>query len=392
MTEKLYYSDSHLHEFEAVVTDITDNADGRFIVLDKTAFFPEGGGQKADEGHIEGFFVSDVFEKGGVIYHRCDNAVGLTPGSKVSCKLDFALRFARMQAHTGEHIVSGVAHNLFGVSNVGFHFDGLVMTVDFDKPLTAEQIAQIELSANECVYSCCSVTARILEKDELDKTDFRSKIDFPGPARIVEIEGVDKCACCAPHVSSTGEIGLIKILSCISHRGGVRLTVICGVEAYRDYCSKYRQTLNIAAMLCAKHSETDIAVDKLLQTNQSLRNTIAEMKQKHLRIIANSVKKAPLICQAVSELKGDELRELCNLLSDKAEIAVVILSETAENCYSYCIYSDVLDLRMLVKDFNSAFNGSGGGRGTVVQGKVNTCFDAVKQFFEELKVEDYANA
>jgi len=392
MTEKLYHADSHIFDFDAKILEITETERGYAIVLDKTAFFPEGGGQKADEGIIDSCDIYDVYEKDDIIYHLTKKICDANVGDTVHCRLNASLRFARMQAHSGEHIVSGIAHNLFGVSNVGFHFDGLVMTVDFDMPLTKEQIAQIEFDANECVYACLPVTARLYDREELQKISFRSKLDFPGPARIVEIEGIDKCACCAPHVTSTGEIGCIKILSCISHRGGVRITLICGIEAYRDYCSKYRQTLNISSLLCAKHDETDIAVNKLLQTNQELRNTVSELKTKYLKYIADSVCAAPFVFAVFPDIRGGDLRELCNMLSEKAEYAVILLSGDDSSSYSYCIYSDKLNLSAFVFDFNSLFNGTGGGRGTLMQGKIRGNVEDIRKFVDDLKVEKYENA
>lgn len=392
MTEKLYYIDSHLYEFDAVVEDIIYENEKCLIVLDKTAFFPEGGGQPSDTGKLNGTDVLYVYEKNDLIYHQLKQKADFNIGDSVTGKLDKELRFARMQAHSGEHIVSGVAHTLFGVDNVGFHMDELLMTVDFNKPLSKEDLELIENEANRYVFSNLRVNAEIFDNDKLSELDFRSKIDFPGPARIVDIEGVDKCACCAPHVNYTGEIGIIKILGAISHRGGVRLTMICGLAALRDYQSKHRQTLNIAAALCAKHSETDIAVERIIESNKDLKYKIGNEKMRYLNYIASGISANSVIFEIFSDLSMEELRELANLIKDQGEYAVILLSGTDDKGYSYCILSEKLELRKLVSDFNSALNGSGGGKGCIAQGKLNCCRNSIEKYINELKVDVYENA
>lgn len=392
MTEKLYYKNSHLYEFNAVVTDIVAEKDNSLIVLDKTAFFPEGGGQPCDVGTINGTDVLYVYEKDDCIFHQIKGKADFNVGDSVNCKLNKELRFARMQAHSGEHIVSGIAHSLFGVDNVGFHMDDLIMSVDFNKPLSKEDIELIENEANNCVYRNLKVNARIYEKNELDNLSFRSKLDFPGPARIVEIVGVDMCACCAPHVDLTGEIGIIKILGSVSHRGGVRITMICGIAALKDYQSKHKQTLNIAAALCAKHNETDIAVDRIIDNNRELKYKINNEKMRYLKYIAAGISSKPVICELFDDLSMDELRELANLLKESSDYAVILLSGSDDIGYSYCILSEKLDLTSFVKDFNKSLNGTGGGKGSIVQGKVKTDKYSVKKYIDELKVKAYANA
>lgn len=393
MTEKLYYLDSHLFEFTAIVSDII-NADGKTqIILDKTAFFPEGGGQQCDTGCISDLKVVAVSEKDEIIYHTVESPCGISIGDEVFCKIDKATRFSRMQAHSGEHIVSGIAHSLYGVNNVGFHMDELLMTVDFDKPLSKDDIIIIENKANECVFDNVKVTARLVENDKLRDIDFRSKIDFPGPARIVEIEGVDKCACCAPHVNFTGEIGIIKILSCISHRGGVRLTMICGNAALSDYQSKHRQTLNIASLLCARHTETDLAVEQLTEANKELKYKINEEKSRYISYIASEfTENKAVLSHIYSDLSMDEIRELSNLIKDKSEKAVLLFSGNDVDGYSYCLFAETVDIRALIKDINSSLNGTGGGRPPMAQGKVRAIRTEIEGYLKELKVEAYENA
>lgn len=390
MTEKLYYQNSHLYEFNATVIKTVEKNGKTCVVLDKTAFFPGGGGQPCDEGTIGDVKVESVFEENGEIYHILASSP-FSVGDELTCKLDAQLRFARMQAHSGEHIVSGIAHKLYGVENVGFHMDNLVMTVDFDKLLTKEELSQVERQANMCVYSNVPIHSQVFSVDEAQKISYRSKLDFTDDVRIVEIEGVDRCACCAVHVDFTGEIGLIKILSSASHRGGVRLTLICGIEAYFDYADKYRQTLNIASMLCAKHGETDIAVKRLLDTEKELNGKIVVEKSRFLDFVANSVTESEVVCEFFDSLEMSELRELTLKLKDKCKIAVILLSGN-ENGYSYCIYSEKPYLSQIVKEFNAAFSGSGGGRPPLAQGKCKGSKDTVVEFAEKLRLKEYENA
>ncbi len=392
MTEKLYYKDSHLFEFTAEIICSEYKFDYTDIALDKTAFFPEGGGQKSDTGYINGFRVEYVYEKDGIIYHRINGQVELFSHNIVSCRIDSEIRFMRMQAHSGEHLLSGIVHSLFDADNVGFHFDdGYVMTVDFNRALSKEQLKIAEINANECIYKNLPVVSRIYSKDELINIDFRSKLDFPGDARIVEIEGIDKCACCAPHVSYTGEIGLIKILSSQSHRGGVRITLVCGKVAYEDYSDKYNQTLNIAAALCSRHSETDIAVNNLLETNNSLRYELNLMQKKYISSLIEHMTFAPVQLKFLNDIAVQQLREFTEELSKKSEIATFCFIGNDIDGYSYCIFSESLPLTDFTKNFNTALSGTGGGRGVMVQGKVRSPENKIREFIESKMVTYYEN-
>ena len=192
--------------------------DGYRIVLDRTAFFPEGGGQFGDIGWLNEVKVTDTREKDGIIFHETKEP--LEEGSTVKGRLDFEVRFDRMQQHTGEHILSGLVHYLYGYDNVGFHLGEEITTLDFNGELTGEQVEDLELRANGAVFGNVPVQVLYPSKEQLQKVDYRSKIEIEGQIRIVSIPGYDICACCAPHVDRTGEIGLIRIVGCEKHRGG----------------------------------------------------------------------------------------------------------------------------------------------------------------------------
>ena len=241
-TKKLYYEDSHRKEFKATVLSCEERLtakgkkDGYAVVLDQTAFFPEGGGQFGDRGWIDDVEVYDTHEKGGIILHYTKMPV--EAGTTVTGKLDFAERFSRMQEHSGEHIVSGIVHRLHGYDNVGFHLGSENTTLDFNGELSEEQLLEVERLANEAVFADLPVQISYPSREELKTLDYRSKIEIEGQVRLVEIPGVDICACCAPHVTHTGEIGMIKFIACDRHRGGCRVTMLAGIRALKDYQEK----------------------------------------------------------------------------------------------------------------------------------------------------------
>ena len=387
MTELLYYSDGYLSEFDAVVTEITSFRGKQAVVLDRTAFFPEGGGQPGDLGTIEEAAVCDTQIENGNVYHILQNNADFTVGDTVNCAVDFDTRFARMQAHTGEHILSGIVHALYGANNVGFHMDGTVMTVDFDLPLTKEQLAAAEGKANECVYRNVSVTCWYPDGETLKELSYRSKSDVFENIRIVTIEGYDQCACCAVHVRRTGEVGIIKILSSISHRGGVRITLVCGITAYRDYALKHEHTLHIADLLAAKHGETDMAVEKLLQKQKDLSWQLHLKTQAFIAFIKNNAAYSngnrvfifPNFTPEELKTAAVELKGVCGGL------CVVVSGEDCKGYY-FSIASSTVNVKDFTKTVTSALNGSGGGRFDVIQGRFNATISQIESYFSELTV------
>lgn len=387
MTEKLYYSDSYLFDFSAKVIDVTEDNGRKAVILDKTAFFPEGGGQPGDEGIIDGMAVVDVQEKNGIILHYVKGDISCKAGDAVVGRVDSKLRFERMQAHSGEHIVSGVAHRLFGVENVGFHMIDLVMTVDFDKVLTKEQIAQIESEANDWVYKNVKIDAEIVPPEKLEALQYRSKLDLRENVRIVTIEGCDMCACCAPHVARTGEIGIIKLLTCVSHRGGVRLTMICGAKALKDYACKHSDVMSISDMLKAPNDATPAAVAELLEKLTEEKRKTALQRQKLYDHIAKGLEcSESSIVLFADDLSPDELRELAELCKTKTKKIMAVFSGNEEQGYAFAIASESVKLRALSKDINIRLNGRGGGRDEMLQGRVVAGENEIRKYFAELEV------
>lgn len=369
MTEKLYYKESHLKKFKAKVISCEPSGKEYKVVLDRTAFFPEGGGQAADTGTLEGVRVTDVQEKNEVIYHTVEGE--FAPGTEVEGILDWESRFSRMQQHTGEHIVSGLIHGRFGYDNVGFHLGEEVCTLDLNGPITKEQLREIEYAANEVVALNLPVEVIYPSKEELREMDYRSKIEIEGQVRIVVIPGYDVCACCAPHVDMTGEIGLIKFVHMQNYKGGVRITMVCGFRALRDYQAKEESVKSIMFSLSAKEELIAEAVEHLKEENASLKGKLAEAQHSLLGYKAAEISKGQKrVCIFDKDLTGSALRELMNLVLDRDIEICGVFAGNEEEGYRYVIGSRTEDVRPLSRTLNEVFMGRGGGKPEMVQGSL----------------------
>jgi len=383
LTEKLYEQSAYLWEFTAKVQSCEKNGDFFDIILDKTAFFPEGGGQGADKGTINGIEVLDVQIENEIITHK--TAEEIPVGTEVKGKLDRELRFARMQSHSAEHVVSGIVHTLFGYENTGFHMSERIMTVDFSGPLTADDISDIELRANKAVYANTKITAFFPTPEEAEKIQYRSKLEISEGLRLVTIEGVDCCACCAPHVGATGEIGLIKVLDFCPNKGGTRLEIVAGIFALEDYISLNSVNKGFMKLFSAKRNETSEAVNRQNDLVNELRGensrllkrlVIAELEPVN---VGNS---AYAFCDGVSY---DELRHCSNHLLEKGVNVCVLLSEAEASNYIYVVSSEKNDVKPIVAELNLAFGGKGGGKPNYAQGKISAeSKEEIKSFLEKV--------
>lgn len=390
MTEKLFYQDSHLAEFEAevlscepVTPDILPGHSGGFAAeLDRTAFFPEGGGQYADTGVLGGVRVTDVQEKDGRILHLMESP--LEPGACVKGCIDWEERFMKMQQHSGEHIVSGLVHSTFGYNNVGFHLGSEDCTMDFDGELTKEQLVQIEQEANRAVWKNLEIQTLYPSKEELAGMEYRSKIEIEGQVRIVVVPGYDVCACCAPHVSRTGEIGLIKLTHVQRYKGGARVTMLCGGRALQDYETKQEQAGQISALLCAKENEIAEAVRHLRDEADSLKYELGEKEKKLIAAKAEMIPKdGGPVCVFTEDIAGDSMRLLMNLVLEAGHSVCAVFHGNDSEGYRYVIGSRTQNMRELVKEFNAAFDGRGGGKPEMVQGTARGCESEMRTWILE---------
>ena len=383
MTEKLYYIDSHLRDFEASVLSCEETKKGWAVTLDRTAFFPEGGGQMADTGFIGEARVLDVHEKEGRILHYADRP--LPAGEHVSCKIDWEQRYRRMQNHSGEHIVSGLVYREFGFDNVGFHMGPDCMTMDYSGELSWEQLREIERLANEAVRADLPLRIWFPEEQELAALFYRSKLDLKENVRIVEIPGVDRCACCAPHVERTGEVGLVKLLTAERHRGGVRVTAVCGMDAWERMCQYQESVTAISGLLSVPRDRVASAVERALETQEKQKERIAALSLELARLRAETAEETEgNLCLFDEVLDEVGARELVNLLMPKCRVAAVFLGEEKQG-FRYVVGSRTVDLRRAARTFNTAVSGRGGGKPEMIQGSAAASAEAIRRAVAELK-------
>ena len=378
MTEKLFYQDSHRSTFTAIVQEVRPSGNGYEIILDRTAFFPEGGGQSSDTGSLGGVSVSDVQEIDGKIIHYTDGP--LVEGTEVEGCIDWTERFSKMQQHTGEHIVSGLIHKIYGYHNVGFHLGTDSVTLDFNGVVPKEKLHEIEQLANEAVAKNLPVQVLYPTDEELSKISYRSKIEIEGQVRIVVIDGYDVCACCAPHVKQTGEIGLIKLVGMQNYKGGVRISMLCGFRALEDYYQKEKNNREIAVMLSAKEYETAVEVERLQEELAMKKAKIAELERKFLEQKVETLDISSEIVCLFEETDPVMTRELVNLLLKKGAKMAAVFSGNEREGYRYVLGRRSLDVRENGKLLNEAFHGRGGGKPEMVQGTVQGKREEIEAF------------
>ena len=367
MTQRLYEIDAYCREFTATVVSCEKVDGGYEVVLDKTAFYPEGGGQAPDEGTLNGIKVLDVQEKGELICHKTE--AELAVGAEVKGEINWDLRFSRMQSHAGEHIVAGIVHNLFGYDNVGFHMSEAVMTVDFSGPLSHEDIEKVELLANLAVRNNTAITAWYPSPEELAATEYRSKLDTTEGIRLVKIDGVDCCACCAPHPSRTGDVGVIKILDSCPRKKGTRIEMVTGIHAYKDYVYLHNAVKAVMGMLSASRDSVASAVSKQAELIQALKYENQKMSKKLAFYELNPTKVGNCAYAITENQSYDDLIYCANSLLENGTEKCILLSKTDDTNYIYVV-SATTNVKETVSALNAALNGKGGGRDTHAQGKV----------------------
>ena len=379
MTQKLYYENQYIKEFTAQVLSCEEGKRGFEVILDKTAFFPEGGGQPGDTGFIGDAQVTDTVESGDDVIHICKTAVSL---GETECKLDFEKRFTNMQIHTGEHIFSGVLHSICGYDNVGFHMGEHSVTVDFNGVVTADELARIEKLSNEAVYKNIPVEAIYPSDEELEGYSYRSKKEIKGQVRLTKIEGVDLCACCGTHVAFTGEVGIIKAVSMMNYKSGVRITLQIGRKALEDYSEKNRSAYEISNLLKAKVDEITPAVERILAQLYEARMNYSNLKKELFAVKAAEASGEKYIAFD-DGASADDARIFADMLAEKTGIAAVF-SGNDEAGYKYAVVSRNADVREIGKAINTACNGRGGGKPDMVQGSVTASKEEIEKFWETI--------
>ena len=381
-TEKLYYADPFLKEFTATVLDCQAGKNGYTVTLDRTAFYPEGGGQPADHGTLDGAAVTDVHEKNGVIFHNVDRAVEI--GKTVSGFIDWARRFDHMQQHSGEHICSGLICGRYGCDNVGFHMGTDIVTIDFNADIPWEELLEIEGQANRYIQEDHPIDIQFHRGAELDAIDYRSKKPLEGDVRIVAFPGADCCACCGTHVLRSGQVGLVKFLSVQKFREGVRIELLCGQRAL-DYLSRtWEQAKTIGQHLSVKPMDAAAAVERLEGELSALKMRCAGLEEAVFAWIAAEQAGKGNVLLFQPSMKPDSVRKLADAVSKACGgLAAVFAGEGSH--YAYALgRADGQDISAAVKALNGALHGRGGGRNGFAQGSVEAAQSAIEAFFKEV--------
>ena len=379
MTERLFEQNPYIQTFEAVVTECEEKKGVFHICLDRSAFFPEGGGQPGDQGKLNEVVIFDTHEKDGKIWHYAKES--LEVGQKVVGQLNWSLRLSNMQNHAGEHIVSGLIHKKYGYDNVGFHMGSEAITLDINGELTLTQVMEIEKEANRAIEANVPIDISIPDKETLENMAYRSKKAIDGDVRIVEIPGYDQCACCGTHPFRTGEIRLIKILSVQNYKGGVRISMLAGNRALEDYDQKHQSVVAISRLLSAKTGEVAEAVERIQKEMGDLKFMMVQIKREWMQMkAAQMVIDKPAVCVVENSLQGNDLREFANLLSARAERVLVLSGD--EEQMRYVLFDQKNQARDLGKEIQQNFNGKGGGSPQMVQGTLSADWTVVKEWFE----------
>ena len=378
---ELFYRDEYAREFDAEVISCQKGKKGYEVVLSDTAFYPEGGGQPADRGTLGQVNVLDVKRRNGEILHITD--APLEPGMTVHGVLDWERRFDHMQQHSGEHILSGVVHAQFGYDNVGFHMNDEVVTVDFNGPITWEEAMELEDKVNAYIWTDAESRELYPSEEKLKAMDYRSKIELKGKVRLVEYPGADLCACCGTHVAHTGEIGLMKILSVSRHKDGVRMEMLFGGRAMKDYDRKHLLNTEFSCRLSAKHYETGEALQRVLDEMNAMKFRMQAMNERYYAMRATSIPVGePVIFFNEPGMSMVEIRKFCDYLISTGKVkTAMIISPKDKESVNYVMGSADLNMRDVGKLLNEKLHGRGGGRPEMVQGSFQAEAEAVEQAF-----------
>ena len=376
--KKLYYADSFLKEFTATVLSCEEVKDGWAVKLDATAFYPTGGGQNCDLGTLGGVNVLDVKEQGEEIIHLCDAPLEI--GGTVAGSIDWERRFDHMQQHSGEHLVMGQVYQKFGYHNVGFHMGTGIVTIDLDGPVTWDELLEIERKVNRIIWENRPVKTWYPSPEELPSVNYRSKKALPWPVRIVEFSGADVCACCGTHVKFTGEIGMVKFVSCIKFKEGVRIEMASGKRAMELFQNIFEQNRQVSQTFSAKILETGAAARKFNELLNQEKYRATGLQRKMFAAIAAGYAGHAQAVHFEEGLNPGQVRELADAIAEKAETAIVY-SGTDETGYSICIISKSADTRELGKAVNAQLNGRGGGKPGAFQGSIRATKAQIEAFF-----------
>ena len=378
-TRKLYYEDAYKTEFTAKVV----SANAGDIVLDRTAFFPEEGGQSADTGVLGGFRVADVKIKDGEIHHLLeDRNASFEAGTEISGRIDWQHRFSNMQQHSGEHIFSGLVHSTYGFDNVGFHLSDNEVTLDFNGVIGPDGIRDIERRANEIIFRNIPSEIRFLSGEEAKTAEYRSKIDLDDEIRVVTYPGVDACACCAPHVALTGEIGCLKVVGLQNYKGGIRVSILCGMRAMEVFFHD-RDILEKTANYLS--NSTDEVYHLVVKARTELAETKAALAEAAKKLVQVRIDQIPAgdgnAVLFEESLDAGAMRSAVNSLVQKKNGFCGVFAGSDADGYQYVIGKQGGDARTINNELRKKFGARGGGKPEMVQGSVTASRADIETLF-----------
>jgi alanyl-tRNA synthetase len=362
MAEKLYYDNPYLKEWESQVLDIVER-DGKIIVLlDRTAFYPEGGGQPADRGFIDDAEVSYVLEEGKDIYHVVDKR---PEKALVKCRLDFERRFDLMQQHTGQHLLSSVFYDDYKGETSSFHLGEDYVSIDISlAEIVEETIKKVENRVNELIYSNLEVKTYLVDKEELAKLPLRKFPKVDEDIRIVEIDKIDYSPCCGTHVKNIGELGLVKIIKTEKYKGVTRVYFKCGKRALEDFQAKHD---------IAVYASRTLAVD-LESLQEKIKLTVLELQnnQKQIRELRESLhgyeakdiidaSESNIIVKSFEDRNFEDVQSLGRIILQSGNYAVILSSVQDKKLWFAHNGSFDIHCGKVFKENLQKFNGKGGG-------------------------------
>ena len=377
-TQELYYKDVNLKEFDALVISCEKQEDLYRVVLDRTAFYPEGGGQPGDRGSLGGVEVVDTREEGNEPVHYCRQP--LVPGQKVHGILDWDRRFDLMQQHSGEHLVSGCIHEKYGYDNVGFHMGQEMITIDLSGPVPREDLREIEGMVNRYIWEDHETNVFYPSPDERKSLAYRSKKELEGQVRLVEFPGGDLCACCGLHVERSGQIGLVKLVSARKFHEGTRIEMVSGKRAVTFLDRHFEQNAKASVLLSAKPDQTAAAVENMLEDNYHVRGDLIQARNRYFNSLARLLKDMDDAALILEDMDPDSINKCTDTLLNACRGRVLVFSGNEKDGYRFAAGDRQGDVRPLAASIREKLGGRGGGKPGFIQGMVKAPENVLKDF------------
>jgi alanyl-tRNA synthetase len=370
MTDRLYFADSYLTEFEAAVITVVPRDDQFAVALDRTAFYPTSGGQPHDSGTLNGIPVTDVLDEQDRILH----VVSVPVSGHVMGRIDWDRRFDHMQQHSGQHILSQAFLQVANAQTQSVHFGIEAATVDLDvSELSADTIERVEELANTVVFEDRPVQVREVDEGALKELELRRPPKQSGRFRIVEIEKFDRSACGGTHVRRTGEVGPIKIHRWERARGGARAGFLCGKRALRDYRWKNALVGELAGQFSVGQGEVREAVRRLMEQLSESRRTLEVYRDEALSAAAlarvREVGPDRVVADVLPAQSAADITDLAGRIVESGAPVVLLGTQDGKVVFARAKHI-TLDMRTLLQQTTAVLGGRGGGRPEFAQGAV----------------------